>query len=155
MCPLPECGRMMKDLAAHLLTHQAERPEKCPIQTCEYHTKGFARPYDRSRHTLTHFNRSFLCEFCPASTATDERTFPRYDTFLRHLVDAHGVEQVPPGHRDELYKTKATKQTQSHIDGQSIATCSLCTEPFDAQGYYEHLRGCVLRQVDRTRSISH
>ncbi|KAL1601482.1 hypothetical protein SLS60_006397 [Paraconiothyrium brasiliense] len=35
LCPLPECGRVFKDLKAHMLTHQNERPEKCPITTCE------------------------------------------------------------------------------------------------------------------------
>jgi len=42
-CPHPECGKVFKDLKAHMLTHQEERPEKCPIATCEYHVKGFAR----------------------------------------------------------------------------------------------------------------
>jgi len=42
-CPHPDCGKIFKDLRAHMLTHQTERPEKCPIATCEYHTKGFAR----------------------------------------------------------------------------------------------------------------
>lgn len=42
-CPHPDCGKAFKDLKAHMLTHQTERPEKCPITTCEYHVKGFAR----------------------------------------------------------------------------------------------------------------
>lgn len=54
-CTYPDCGRVFKDLKAHMLTHQSERPEKCPITTCEYHHKGFARKYDKNRHTLTHY----------------------------------------------------------------------------------------------------
>jgi hypothetical protein len=27
-CPHPDCGRVFKDLKAHMLTHQAERPGK-------------------------------------------------------------------------------------------------------------------------------
>ncbi|KFY06080.1 hypothetical protein V492_08157, partial [Pseudogymnoascus sp. VKM F-4246] len=54
-CPFPTCGKSFKDLKAHMLTHQTERPEKCPITTCEYHIKGFARKYDKNRHTLTHY----------------------------------------------------------------------------------------------------
>lgn len=54
-CPHPQCGRVFKDLAAHMLTHMEERPEKCPIESCEYHTKGFARKYDKNRHALTHY----------------------------------------------------------------------------------------------------
>jgi hypothetical protein len=50
-CTYPECGKLFKDLKAHMLTHQNERPEKCPIQTCDYHIKGFARKYDKNRHT--------------------------------------------------------------------------------------------------------
>jgi hypothetical protein len=42
-CPHLDCGKAFKDLKAHMLTHQLERPEKCPITTCEYHVKGFAR----------------------------------------------------------------------------------------------------------------
>ncbi|KAF4998100.1 hypothetical protein FGRMN_3397 [Fusarium graminum] len=30
-CPHPDCGREFRDLASHMLTHQEERPEKCPI----------------------------------------------------------------------------------------------------------------------------
>jgi serine/threonine protein kinase len=41
-CTYPECGKIFKDLKAHMLTHQNERPHKCPIETCEYHVKGFA-----------------------------------------------------------------------------------------------------------------
>jgi hypothetical protein len=59
-CPKPDCGRLFKDLKAHMLTHQSERPEKCPIVTCEYHLKGFARKYDKSRHTLTHYKGIYL-----------------------------------------------------------------------------------------------
>ncbi|CAI6336622.1 unnamed protein product [Periconia digitata] len=148
-CPIPECGRMMRDLAAHLLTHQAERPEKCPVDTCEYHTKGFARPYDKVRHTLTHFNGMFACQFCTSSVAVSARTFSRCDAFLRHLVNAHDVEPVSPGRRDELCSTRPNKPTKRFAAGNSVVTCTLCTEPFDAQGYYEHLRGCVLRHVTR------
>ncbi|KAK1020695.1 hypothetical protein LTR33_018792, partial [Friedmanniomyces endolithicus] len=33
LCPIGTCGRHVKDLKAHMLTHQNERPEKCPIPT--------------------------------------------------------------------------------------------------------------------------
>jgi hypothetical protein len=42
-CPHPDCRKTFKDIKAHMLTHMTERPEKCPIATCEYHIKGFAR----------------------------------------------------------------------------------------------------------------
>jgi hypothetical protein len=157
MCPIPECGRMFRDLAAHMITHRAERPEKCPIPACEYHTKGFARAYDRVRHTLTHFKGTMVCGFCNATSA--DITFGRCDVFLRHLVSAHGVEQVPLSRREELFRTGTIRQPCRPLDGQHISTCQLCSEPFDVQGFYEHLRGCVLRQVtsepNHVRSLEH
>jgi Homeodomain len=54
-CPYLECGGVFKDMKAHMLTHQNERPYKCPIATCDYHIKGFARNYDKNRHYVNHF----------------------------------------------------------------------------------------------------
>ena len=56
-CQYPECGKVFKDLKAHMLTHQNERPEKCPIQTCDYHIKGFARKVCRFTKSLPKFKR--------------------------------------------------------------------------------------------------
>ncbi|KAF2442697.1 hypothetical protein P171DRAFT_47850 [Karstenula rhodostoma CBS 690.94] len=148
MCPYPGCGRVLRDLPAHLLTHQAERPEKCPVGDCEYHVKGFARAYDRVRHTLSHFKETMVCGFCPTNVFAAERTFNRCDAFLKHLVTTHGVEQTPAGRKDDVYGEK--NWPQQHLTSQMVATCGLCSEPFDAQGFYEHLRGCALRQVTRS-----
>ncbi|KAI7247804.1 hypothetical protein KC335_g18725, partial [Hortaea werneckii] len=99
LCPIPTCGRHVKDLKAHMLTHQNERPEKCPIPTCEYHIKGFARKYDKNRHTLTHYKGTMVCGFCPGSGSAAEKSFNRADVFKRHLTSVHGVEQTPPNAR--------------------------------------------------------
>ncbi|KAF1976285.1 hypothetical protein BU23DRAFT_456563, partial [Bimuria novae-zelandiae CBS 107.79] len=144
-CPYPGCGRVLRDLPAHLLTHQAERPEKCPVQSCEYHTRGFARPYDRVRHTISHFKKTMACGFCCTSTSTAENTFNRCDVFLRHLITVHGVEQVAAVRREDSHGT--AKEPRKATAGQKVAACGLCYEPFDPQGFYEHLRGCALRQV--------
>lgn len=135
-----------------MLTHQAERPEKCPVQNCEYHTKGFARPYDRVRHTISHLKETMVCGFCSNTTSLSERTFHRCDVFLRHLVIDHGVEQTAAARRED--PNGATRQSQKAPTGQMVATCGLCSEPFDAQGFYEHLRGCALRQVTRTCTVT-
>jgi hypothetical protein len=82
-----------------MLTHQNERPEKCPITTCEYHVKGFARKYDKNRHTLTHYKGTMVCGFCPGSGSAAEKSFNRADVFKRHLTTVHGVEQNPPNSR--------------------------------------------------------
>ena len=147
-CPYPECGRVFRDLSAHLLTHQAERPEKCPVQSCGYHTKGFSTPHDLARHTIGHFKQTMICGFCASLTPTSEKTFTRCDLFLRHLVTAHGVEQMTVNRRNGVDDPKA--HLYQELEDHKVATCDLCSEPFDAQGFYEHLRGCMLRQVSRT-----
>jgi hypothetical protein len=66
---------------------------------------------------------------------------------------------VPLSRREELFRTGTIRHPRRPLNGQHISTCQLCSEPFDAQGFYEHLRGCVLRQVtsdpNRVRSLEH
>lgn len=137
---------MFKDLKAHMLTHQNERPEKCPITTCEYHVKGFARKYDKNRHTLTHYKGTMVCGFCPGSGSAAEKSFNRADVFKRHLTSVHGVEQNPPNSRK-----KSPTGRKSFTGQQSTAgTCSTCSVTFaNAQEFYEHLDDCVLRVVQQ------
>jgi hypothetical protein len=148
LCPLPECGRVFKDLKAHMLTHQNERPEKCPIATCEYHLKGFARKYDKNRHTLTHYKGTMVCGFCPGSGSAAEKSFNRADVFKRHLTSVHGVEQNPPNSRK---KSPTGRKEYSATQQNMAGTCSTCSVTFaNAQEFYEHLDDCVLRVVQQT-----
>lgn len=148
-CPNPDCGRLFKDLKAHMLTHQSERPEKCPIMTCEYHQKGFARKYDKNRHTLTHYKGTMVCGFCPGSGSAAEKSFNRADVFKRHLTSLHGVEQTPPNSRKKSPTTSAAKKT-SDFSGDAAGKCSTCSAMFsNAQEFYEHLDDCVLRVVQQ------
>ena len=145
MCPLPECGRVFKDLKAHMLTHRSERPEKCPITTCEYHVKVFARKYDKNRHTLTHYKGTMVCGFCPGSGSAAEKSFNRADVFKRHLTSVHGVEQNPPNSRK-----KSPNGVRKAFCPQAAGTCSTCSVIFpNAQDFYEHLDDCVLRVVQQ------
>ena len=147
-CPFPECGRVFKDLKAHLLTHQSERPEKCPIVTCEYHFKGFARKYDKNRHTLTHYKGTMVCGFCPGSGSPAEKSFNRADVFKRHLTSVHGVEQTPPNCRRRSPIASNKKMTSNSPD--ATAKCSTCSATFsNVQDFYEHLDDCVLRVVQQ------
>jgi hypothetical protein len=147
LCPLPECGRVFKDLKAHMLTHQNERPEKCPIATCEYHLKGFARKYDKNRHTLTHYKGTMVCGFCPGSGSAAEKSFNRADVFKRHLTSVHGVEQNPPNSRK---KSPTGRKPHSGSQHDIAGTCSTCSVTFaNAQDFYEHLDDCVLRVVQQ------
>lgn len=147
-CPHPDCGRVFKDLKAHMLTHQSERPEKCPITTCEYHTKGFARKYDKNRHTLTHYKGTMVCGFCPGSGSPAEKSFNRADVFKRHLTSVHGVEQTPPNCRKRT--PSGSTQKGMNYGGDATGKCSTCSATFsNAQDFYEHLDDCVLRVVQQ------
>ncbi|KAG2415626.1 hypothetical protein HFD88_006817 [Aspergillus terreus] len=147
-CPHPDCGRVFRDLKAHMLTHQSERPEKCPIVTCEYHTKGFARKYDKNRHTLTHYKGTMVCGFCPGSGSPAEKSFNRADVFKRHLTSVHGVEQTPPNCRKR--SPAAASKPAPGYPQDATGKCSTCSETFsNAQDFYEHLDDCVLRVVQQ------
>ncbi|KAK0718794.1 hypothetical protein B0T21DRAFT_295597 [Apiosordaria backusii] len=141
-CPHPECGRVFKDLAAHMLTHMEERPEKCPIEACEYHTKGFARKYDKNRHALTHYKGTMVCPFCPGTGTSYEKAFNRADVFKRHLTAVHNVEQTPPNSRKVVFSSGSARA------GAAGAKCSICQSQFaTAQEFYEHLDDCVLNVI--------
>ncbi|KAL2382551.1 hypothetical protein RJZ90_003168 [Blastomyces dermatitidis] len=147
-CPHPDCGRVFKDLKAHMLTHQSERPEKCPIVTCEYHLKGFSRKYDKNRHTLTHYKGTMVCGFCPGSGSAAEKSFNRADVFKRHLTSVHGVEQTAPNSRKKTPPTSNRKAATYCHD--ATGKCSTCSSTFsNAQEFYEHLDDCVLRVVQQ------
>lgn len=147
-CPHPDCGRVFKDLKAHMLTHQSERPEKCPIMTCEYHTKGFARKYDKNRHTLTHYKGTMVCGFCPGPGSPAEKSFNRADVFKRHLTSVHGVEQTPPNCRKR--SPTAVNKKATGYNSNASGKCSTCSATFsNAQDFYEHLDDCVLRVVQQ------
>lgn len=153
-CPHPDCGRVVKDLAAHMLTHQEERPEKCPIATCEYHTKGFARKYDKNRHALTHYRGTMVCPFCPGAGSPYEKVFGRADVFKRHLATAHNVDQTPTNNRSNslAHLLDGHGSSAAHSGG---ACCSICGGRFaTAQDFYEHLDECVLRVIVPTTTVS-
>ena len=145
-----DCGKVFKDLKAHMLTHQNERPEKCPIQTCEYHVKGFARKYDKNRHTLTHYKGTMVCGFCPGSGSAAEKSFNRADVFKRHLTAVHGVEQTPPNSRKKPPTGVSSGKKITGYAPDATGKCSTCSQTFsNAQDFYEHLDDCVLRIVQQ------
>jgi hypothetical protein len=123
-----------------MLTHQSERPEKCPITTCKYHLKGFARRGDKNRHTLTHYKGTMVCSFCPGFRSAVKKPFNCVNALKEHLRWVHGVKHKP--------NSRKTKKAQN-LGGN----CSICSVSFaNAQGFYEHLDNCVLRvmqQVNR------
>ncbi|KAG8526894.1 uncharacterized protein KY384_008323 [Bacidia gigantensis] len=143
-------GQPFKDLKAHMLTHQSERPEKCPITTCAYHVKGFARKYDKNRHTLTHYKGTMVCGFCPGSGSSSEKSFNRADVFKRHLTNQHKVEQTPPNSRKKIQGSTLNKNVSTQASNELSGKCSTCPAKFgNAQDFYEHLDDCVLRIVQQ------
>ncbi|KAJ5615183.1 Zinc finger C2H2 [Penicillium hordei] len=142
----PQCDLVFTDLRSHVLTHETERPEKCPIITCDYHTKGFTRKYDKNRHILTHYKGVMACHFCPGAGTPKEKSFTRVDVFKRHLVSVHGAEPMPP---DERYP-RPTSSIEGDMNQPSSSTgnCSICSEAFrDAQDFFNHLDNCVMLKV--------
>jgi hypothetical protein len=135
-----------------MLTHLSERPEKCPIVTCNYHQKGFARKYDKNRHTLTHYRGTLVCGFCPGPGSALEKSFNRADVFKRHLTAVHGVEQTAPNSRKKnpAGGSFAGKASLSGYAPDATGKCSTCSIMFNnAQDFYEHLDDCVLRVVQQ------
>lgn len=158
LCPNPNCGKVFKDLKAHLLTHSKERPEKCPIITCEYHVRGFCRKYDKQRHTLTHFKGTLVCNFCPGKGTPAAKIFQRADVFKRHLVSVHGAEnsQSPPSRKSSRPKSiiPCIESSECHWPG-SYGSCSNCSVIFaNVQLFYYHLDECVISSVLRHASNS-
>lgn len=151
------CGKVFRDLKAHQITHMDERPEKCPIPTCEYAKKGFARKYDCQRHTLTHYKGTMVCGFCPGSGLPSEKTFNRADVFKRHLMSVHNVEQTAPngkpkkvnGRGGSVSSTGSPRAPSFQAAYKDVTgKCSTCNATFaNAQQFYEHLDDCVLSKV--------
>ncbi|PNS14605.1 hypothetical protein CAC42_1627 [Sphaceloma murrayae] len=148
ICPIASCGRPIRDLKAHMLTHQSERPEKCPIASCPYSTKGFARRYDKNRHTLTHYKGTMVCDFCPGGGSSSEKSFNRTDVFKRHLQSVHNVEQTTPNSRR---RPKAAAAAMGKKGRETPGTCRTCGGTFaSAQELHDHIDDCVLRIVQQT-----
>jgi hypothetical protein len=126
------------------------RPAKCPVLSCEYHGRGFAREYDKQRHILTHFKGTVVCPFCPLSGSIGERSFDRIDIFKRHLSSVHNVEQLPLSSliRGQLFDGSAREPLNQR--GEATGDCSVCKATFaNPQHLYEHLDACVIRVVQQ------
>lgn len=129
---------------------------KCPILSCEYHTRGFAREYDKQRHVLTHYKGTVVCPFCPRSGSATERTFERIDLFQRHLTSVHNVERVFPGAQNQSPSFTPSARELLHECQEDSGDCSICCVTFaNAQELYEHLDSCVIRFVQDEEPSEH
>ena len=139
-----------------MLTHQSELIEKCTVPNCEYNKKGFARKHDKNRHTLTHFEGTLVCGFCPSLGTSTAKTFNRADVFKRHLVNVHGAEPVPLSLRQRSVPGLDEPESVASTPNRSIARCSCCPTGFnEVQAFYDHLDDCVLRVIEEEGSKDH
>jgi hypothetical protein len=117
---------------------------KCPIPTCKYHKKGFARRHDRNRHALTHYNGIMICEFCPESV---REPFHRADILKRHLISRHSVEETPIAR--ETARTRIKHATR--VVCSTSRKCSACVVTlYGARDFYEHVDSCITARVPWT-----
>ena len=146
-CPHPNCGKVFRDLNAHMLTHQMARPEKCPVSTCEYHVKGFARQYDRTRHAVTHFREDLICPFCPEVEDRPKNVYTRIDVFRRHLTNMHNARQAPPNGRKTTVGFKLSGEDESdtrHVRCPN-PTCDHWLN--SAEEVCGHIQDCILSSL--------
>jgi hypothetical protein len=133
-----------------------ERPAKCPILRCEFHTRGFAREYDKQRHILTHYKSAIICPFCPVSGSAAERSFDRIEIFKRHLTSVHSVERLPPNSQAQGRGQVINESERELLNpyGDACGDCAICGTTFtNAQHFYEHLDSCVVRSVKQGEPI--
>jgi len=155
-CTHPTCDKEVKDLKCHMLTHQNVRPEKCPIQSCKYLFKGFARKFDKHRHALTHYKGIMVCGFCPASQSLVEKSFNTAYLFKKHLTAAHGVVQTRPHRRKKTPTSVRAGEKLKYYSAHVLGTCSICSRTFaNVQYFSEHLDGCILRALLQQESSAH
>jgi len=88
----PESGKLFTDLKTYILTHQ-NVPRKCPVQTCEYHTKGFHEDIIKIGPLLPSSRTPWY--MIPATVRElGWESFQRVDTFEGHLTGVHAVDQA-------------------------------------------------------------
>lgn len=150
-CPYPDCGKTFKDLKAHMLTHQNERPEKCPISSCDFHRRGFARKYDRNRHLITtHYKATVICGFCPGEGSSSEKSFNRIDLFKRHLMTAHKADQNSSSSKKRTSRGSIKSSPSSAKGSDTSGRCTTCGSTFaKAQELFDHLDDCILQHVTK------
>ena len=151
-CPYPDCQALVEDLVAHMLMHRTERPVKCPVVTCEYHKKGFARKSDGQRHTLTHYKGTMVCGFCPGLGSAAQKEFCRADVFKHHLTSVHGVERPTSDSRIKSSPKKSAKNFPDYPIN-ALGRCSTCLVTFNSpQEFYEHFDDCIISYIQQGRS---
>lgn len=148
-CTVPGCFCSHDTRLDPLSIHSADQSGlKCPVKMCDRNIKGFARAADRKRHIFRHFRGALSCGFCTEEAVSFSQAHDRIDLFLTHLIKKHGATGEPFG----WAAGKLVSLRKPSIEGP-IATCSVCTEPFSAQGFYEHLPGCILREITRNEEL--
>jgi hypothetical protein len=122
----------------------AQVVELCPCKGCERHLRGFTKAGDRERHLLVHCETTLVCGFCDSSTchpAVFGEGSDRVSQFLKHLIWHH-------------YNGFSCPPTRSRMDPAYTAECPICKTHFWVRSMYQHLPGCVGREVTRMADSS-
>lgn len=102
----------------------SQGPEKCPIQTCVYHQRGFQDQSQKDRHTITHYDLAgviLVCSFCTELLFSSLGALRAY-TLLNHF--------------DRLY-----------VGQRKCAICGINMGPF-CWKVRKHIDDCILKKVE-------
>lgn len=152
-CLLPDCHDNNCERNAHRIQPMlspSQSLSNCPVITCDSNIDGFLRDSDRTRHILKHFTGILQCNFCADKSELFSKAPDRVNLLLTHMVKHHGVKGHPSS---PVYTNRKAMKEMRGIDGSAVANCSVCTEPFTAQAFHDHLPGCILRQVFRDQKM--
>ena len=138
----PQCGRYFSDMIAHLVTHDANRPEKSSTTEQNDNPSNIPSTAYGDRLRLVRWSGKIICTFCPSYRTAQARTFDRVDAFQRHLKILHGVDIGSGG-------TATPKPDVSDKDDTPCPSLT-CTRKFNsAQQVYDHLENCVIADFNR------
>jgi hypothetical protein len=164
-CTPPGCdGRTSPDLSSHLLLHQNQYPEKCPVPNCEYHTKGFEQRSDMVHHALTHYHDSMGCPYCDDGNPESANTFNGAKELKRHLEAYHRAGFTGAGARAlQDYQMQMSllnghnrkrlwrqRREAGHLstEPEVLGKCPICKITLDTpRCLYKHFDDCVINAL--------
>lgn len=135
-------SRSFADLQAHMLTHQYNRPEKCPIATSKFEIKGFARKYDVGR-----FNTSVGGQNSPVNTRQPRQVLSPVasDSHARYEKMVYAAQNLGMEHnaaKNGLKSASATATGNFRGQGPSSSEGSQRQAPLASWFYFALIMVC-------------